>query len=83
VKDIPGITITKFRGKGGALDVDLSATHGFRSDVAYIETGGSAGKQFAIVAQGLVPFKDGVSSFDQDEQGEDLAKAIYAALIAP
>jgi hypothetical protein len=85
VKRIPGVTISHFSfGKGGALEqAPTKAERPLRCDVAYIETTGSAARKFALVAQGLVPFKDADSSFDQDEQGEDLAQAIHAALIAP
>jgi len=85
VQKTPGVTITQFSfGKGGALEqAPKQAERPLRCDVAYIETTGSAARKFAIVAQGLVPFKDRTSSFNQDEQGRDLAKAIHAALIAP
>ncbi len=86
VKGIPGVTIAQDSfGKGGALEqAPTKAERPLRCDVAYIETTGSAGKKFAIVAQGLVPFpKDGPPLFKPEVQGEDLAKAIHAALIAP
>lgn len=80
VQKIPGVTIAKAHGKGGALEKGpTKAERALRCDVAYIETSGSAGKKFAIVAQGLVPFK----GFTPEVQGQDLAKAIHAALIAP
>jgi hypothetical protein len=85
VQKIPGVTMGHFSfGKGGALEqAPQKAERPLRCDVAYIETTGSAARKFAIVAQGLVPFKDGASSSSQDKQGEDLAQAIHAALIAP
>jgi len=66
-------TIGKAHAKGGALGI-------LRCDLAYIE---SAGKKYAIVAQGLLPFKVGTSWVKAREQGHELAKAIHTALIAP
>jgi hypothetical protein len=71
VQDIaPPITITKSHSKGGALGI-------LRCDVAYIE---SAGKKYAIVAQGLLPRRVGTTVVKAREQGMELAKAIHGAL---
>jgi hypothetical protein len=72
--------IDKAHAKGGALNKADGAVQPLRCDVAYIE---SAGKKYAIVAQGLLPFNDGVFEATADEQGTDLAKRIHRALIAP
>jgi hypothetical protein len=83
VQGIPGIKIDKAQGKGGALLPKFGAARSLRCDVAHIETTGSDARNFAIVAQGLLPFGSGASTIEPEDQGRDLAKAIHAALIAP
>ena len=83
VQTIPGVKIKVAHGKGGALEPQYGAKLALRCDVAFIETEGSAARKFAIVAQGLLPFDDGTSTIEPEDQGRDLAKAIHAALIAP
>lgn len=78
-----GVKIVEAHGKGGALSPKQGAKRPLRCDVAHIKTGGSAPREFAIVAQGLLPFGSEPVTIDPDDQGRDLAKAIHAALIAP
>jgi len=75
-------TFGKIHSKGGALNPEgngRGAKRALRCDLAYIE---ADGKKYAIVAQGLLPFKVAGSSVEvePDEQGEELAKAIHTAL---
>jgi hypothetical protein len=65
--------ITKAHAKVGVLGP-------LRCEFAYMEV---AGKKYAILAQGLVPFKIGSSFIDADAQGMGLAIAIHKALVAP
>jgi hypothetical protein len=65
--------VTKAHAKVGVLGA-------LRCEFAYME---SAGFKYAIVAQGLLPFRVGGSVVKAEVQGNELAKAVHSALVAP